>query len=530
MNGTSARRSRSKRRCRQLGVALLGVLSVVTSAAPADLGKRWVYLAANPSESARVDEAVSVIRRAAGAGYNGVVLAGWDRPGDVEAGYRSGVERIRSVAQEVGVEIVPALFPIGDSRGLLAQDPNLAEAVPVRDALFVVRKGMARLEPDPQVHLSTGIAQRLREAGHDAVSDHLLRTIRVTPYRQYHVRIQVKTDELDGRAKIVAMAGPRTLIFNEPNIQSSQDWAEAHAVFNSLDNQEVELRFACSRCRRGSIWWRDPQVEEVGLLNVVRREGAPLVVREEGGGELREGREYTPIVDSRMGTVPSPGRYEVWHEPPAIHTAGLADGTRLRVSYYHAMIFGHGKVMICPSEPKTLALLRRQARRAYERWHPRAYFMDHDEIRVLGWDRSCARRHLTPGAIVAENVRQCVRMLRDLEPNAAIYVWSDMFDPNHNAHAGYYMVNGDLRGAWQGLDRKVGVALWRFQSRNQSLAWFAARGQPMLIAGYYDGDPAAMRQWLDSARAVPGIEGAMYTTWQNRYEDLERFAEVLRVP
>ena len=266
------------------------------------------------------------------------------------------------------------------------------------------------------------------------------------------------------------------------------------------------------------------------MLNVVRREGAPLVVREEGGEELREGRAYTPIIDSRMGTVPSPGRYEVWHEPPAIHTPGLADGTRLRVSYYHAMIFGHGKVMICPSEPKTLALLRREAQRAHELWHPRSYFMNHDEIRVLGWDWSCARRHLTPGEIVADNVRQSVRILRDLDPSAAIYVWSDMFDPNHNAHADYYMVNGDLRGAWQGLDRKVGVALWRFQSRDQSLAWFAARGQPMLIAGYYDGDPAAMRQWLDSARAIPGVEGAMYTTWQNRYEDLERFAEVLRVP
>jgi hypothetical protein len=506
------------------------MLSLVTSAAPADLDKRWVYLATNPSEAARVDEAISVIRRAAGAGYNGVVVAGWDRPGATEAAYGSGVERMRKAAKEVGVEIVPALFPIGDSRGLLAQDPNLAEAVPVRDALFVVRKGVARLEPDPPIQMTAGIAERLREIGREAVPDHLSRMVRVTPFRQYHVRIEVKTDALDGGAKIVALAGRRVLIFNEPDIQSSQDWAEAHAVFNSLDNHEVELRFTCSRCRRGSLWWRDPRVEEVGLLNVVRREGAPLVVREEGGGELREGRAYTPIIDSRMGTVPSPGRYEVWHEAPAIHTPGLADGTRLRVSYYHAMIFGHGKVMICPSEPKTLALLRREALRAHELWHPRAYFMNHDEIRVLGWDRSCTRRHLTPGEIVADNVRQSVRILRDLDPSADIYVWSDMFDPNHNAHADYYMVNGDLRGAWQGLDRKVGVALWRFESRDQSLAWFAARGQPMLIAGYYDGDPAAMRQWLDSARAIPGVEGAMYTTWRNRYEDLERFAEVLRVP
>src|SRR5437588_3872261 len=241
MNGTSAKRSRTKSSCRHLGASLLGMLSLVTRAAPADLDKRWVYLATNPTEAARVDEAISVIRRAAGAGYNGVVVAGWDRPGATEAAYGSGVERMRKTAKEVGVEIVPALFPIGDSRGLLAQDPNLAEAVPVLDALFVVRKGVARLEPDPPIQMGVGIAERLREVGREAVSDHLSRTVRVTPFRQYHVRIQVKTDALDGGAKIVALAGRRALIFNEPDIQSSQDWAEAHAVFNSLDNHEVEV-------------------------------------------------------------------------------------------------------------------------------------------------------------------------------------------------------------------------------------------------------------------------------------------------
>jgi hypothetical protein len=528
MNGQGARRWPSNARCRYLPASLLAVLALVTGAAPADLDKRWVYLATNPSDPTRVGEAVSVIRRAAASGYNGIVLAGWDRARQSDVKSSAGLDRIRSVAAEVGVEIVPALFPIGDSRGLLAEDPNLAEAVPVRDALFVVRNGIAHLEAGPPLQLKATVMERLREAGRDAVPDRLARTVRVTPFRQYHVHVQVKSRELDGRAKIVASAGRRALIFNEPDVQRSQDWTEVHAAFDSLDNQEVELQFACSRCRSGSLWWRDPQVEEIGLLNVVRREGAPLVVRQEGGGVLKEGRDYAPIVDPRMGTVPSLGRYEVWHEPPAIRAPKLAEGTRLRVSYYHAVVFARGKVMICPSEPKTLELLRRQAGRAHALWHARTYFMNHDEVRVLGWDRSCARRRLTPGAVLADNVRQCVRILRELDPDAEIYVWSDMFDPNHNALAGYYLVNGDLYGAWEGLDRKVVVALWRFDRRDQSLAWFAARGQPMLIAGYYDGDPAAMRQWLESARAIRGVRGVMYTTWQDRYEDLERFAEVLR--
>lgn len=468
------------------------------------------------------------MRRAAAAGYNGVVVAGWNRRGRADEPFARGVGQIRTLARQLGLEIVPAVFAIGDSRGLLAEDPNLAEAVPVRDALFVVRDGIGRLEPDPPLRSEPAMGERGREAAAEGIPDTLSRTFRVSPFRQYHVRVEVKADTVAARAKIVALAGRRALIFNEADVAPSSDWSEVHAVFNSLDNRQIEVRFACTGCRSGTVKWREPRFEEVGLLNVVRRSGAPLVVRTEAGRVLREGRDYAPISDPRMGTTPSPGRYEIWHEPPPIRAPRLADGTRLRVSYQHAVVFGHGKVMICPSEPRTLELLRREARRAHDVWHPHAYFMNHDEIRVLGWDDSCARRGLTPGQILADDVQRCTRMLRALDPAAAVYVWSDMFDPSHNARADYYSVNGDLRGAWQGLDAKVVVVLWRFEQRAQSLAWFGARRQPMLIAGYYDGDPGTLRQWLDSAHGAPGVVGVMYTTWQDRYGDLERFAEIAR--
>ena len=45
------------------------------------------------------------------------------------------------------IEIIPAVFPIGYSDGLLAHDPNLAEGLPVKDAPFVVKGGEAVLVP-----------------------------------------------------------------------------------------------------------------------------------------------------------------------------------------------------------------------------------------------------------------------------------------------------------------------------------------------------------------------------------------------
>ncbi|TFG89402.1 MAG: hypothetical protein E4H17_00780, partial [Gemmatimonadales bacterium] len=64
----------------------------------------------------------------------------------------------------------------------------------------------------------------------------------------------------------------------------------------------------------------------------------------------------------------------------------------------------------------------------------------HNEIRCLGWDASCAAQGRTAGGVLAAHLRRC----RSLVTGTQVYAWSDMFDPFHNAHAGYYLVHGDL--------------------------------------------------------------------------------------
>jgi hypothetical protein len=188
----------------------------------------------------------------------------------------------------------------------------------------------------------------------------------------------------------------------------------------------------------------------------------------------------------------------------------------------------HNQVMICPSEPKAMEILRDQAARLNGIFRPKAFLMAHDEIRVLNWDESCARRKMDAGAIVADNVRECVRILRALNPEARIYVWSDMFDPVHNAHDNYSLVRGDLAGSWEGLDRDVVIADWYFDRREESLRWFVGRGHRVLVAGYYDGEPERILDWLAAGRLTGGVSGVMYTSWLDRYGDLEVFAECVR--
>jgi hypothetical protein len=102
-----------------------------------------------------------------------------------------------------------------------------------------------------------------------------------------------------------------------------------------------------------------------------------------------------------------------------------------------------------------------------------------------------------------------------------------MFDPNHNAHADYYLVRGDLKDSWAGIDGGVTVANWNFDKRDESLAFFAGRGHHQLIAGYYDqsatvnGALPNLDAWLASAKKVKDVDAVMYTTWQAKYDDRE---------
>ena len=63
-----------------------------------------------------------------------------------------------------------------------------------------------------------------------------------------------------------------------------------------------------------------------------------------------------------------------------------------------------------------------------------------------------------------------------------------MFDPHHNAHGNYYLVDG-----------------------------------------YYDADDIKdVDGWLKLAKQTPGVRGLMYTPWQKKYPLLPAFGDLLK--
>src|SRR5262249_27378044 len=148
------------------------------------------------------------------------------------------------------------------------------------------------------------------------------------------------------------------------------------------------------------------------------------------------------------------------------------------------------------SEPKVYDLLKDQIERVNRVFQPAGFMMSHDEIRVANWCAACQARKMTPGQLLADNVGRCVGMIHAANPTARIYTWSDMFDPNHNAHDDYYLVNGTWAGSWEGLPKEVGILNWYFAKRRQNMPWFASRGHEQILAGYYDHAPEEIRAWL----------------------------------
>jgi hypothetical protein len=568
--------NRRKYRRRALGIQIFLALAAIVGGessagehglAPSPYVDRWVYCSSNLQVDRSVDELIALIERASRAGYTGILLADYKfqvlyRVPDF---YFRNVEKVKAAAARAKIELIPAVFSIGYSNGILAQDPNLAEGMPVVDQPYLVKNLAAVLEARPPAEITNGnleltkgdqfgsfnwqddpgvttfadrsvrhqgrISCRLEPGkivkGRTSPNVRLNQVVKLRPQTGYRFSCWVKTRDVapTGSFHLLALgAGPggRQLTFHEGGVEPTQDWKRLEVVFNSLDQREATLYAGFWGEGKGTIWVDDVAVEELTLVNVLRRPGCPLTIKSvDGETNYEEGRDFEPVADPKLGRVPYEGEYEFDHPGPAIKITSrsrIKNGDQLRVGWYHPLITHGSQVMCCLSEPKVEKILVDQARRVNELFHPKTFFMSHDEIRVANWCLACQSCKQTPGQLLAENARRCTSILKAVNPQARIVVWSDMFDPHHNSVDHYYLVNGTLKGSWEGLARDVVIANWNGGKAAESLKFFAYRGHPQIIAGYYDGDDLTnFQQWDAAARQVKGVVGFMYTTWQAKY-------------
>lgn len=549
-----------------LTLLFLGVLQNPIDAAE-PLAQRWLYLQQNLQVNENIPKIEQILRRAAKVGYNGVVLADYklnilDRVPDH---YFKNAARLKEICRELDLEIIPAVTPFGYSDGILAHDTNLVEGLPVRNAPFVVRGGAATSaghtknlvpgdfeeyrgnaftgwsfqdEPGGGTFVDTEIKHggqaslRIENIEGAAGNRRIMKKLQVRPWTQFHASVWIRTQDYQttGETRMFAMTSTgQVLSYSNLGLQKTQDWTQHHIVFNSLDDDDINFYLGTWDCHQGRLWMDDLQVVEEPFVNLVRRAACPLVVQDDTGKTTyEEGRDFEKLTDPKLGTTPYEGSFEVYHAPPQLkltRNSRIRDGQNLQVSFYHTVTVHDNQVCCSLSDPKVFDVVKDQIERVQKLFEPQTYFLSHDEIRVANWSEPEQRAKKSAGVVLAENVRHCVKIIRGINPQAKLCVWSDMFDPHHNAHDNFYLVNGDLGGSWEGLPKDMLIVNWNSGKPDKSLPFFSSRGHAQVLAGYYDAPIDNIRKWQAAGKDVKGINGAMYTTWVSNFADIEKFAE-----
>ncbi|HUU28160.1 MAG TPA: hypothetical protein VM123_10145 [archaeon] len=528
---------------------------------------RFVYVHGKPLENVDQVELIRKLAKTASEhGLNGIILDAFFDRIDLEPPYNfKNLREIQRICQEYNVELIPSLMGVGYNAPILAHDKNLIEGLPVKEALFMVNNGVARLVADPPVKIANGDFEQAEgsapanfslttEPGAQISVDRntfkegasalraelskeyeegaalLTQEVEVHPDRCYLLSCWVKTEGIESSGDVfpilVQGTDGRRLQYFIPPVPGTGDWTRAVVGFNSRGYSQVRVSIGAPASKSGKFWIDGLAIEEEGLVNVLRRAGTPLVVRgEQNGVVYGEGRDFAPVFDPVMTLLFD-------HEDPPIKILSdgrIKEGERLRVSFYHNYPIYQGQTPVCMSEPKVYEIWRRVARILHEYIKPNKYYLGTDELRLAASCETCKKRGLTVAQILGDCVTRQAEIIRELNPNAEIFIWSDMFDPNHNAGPRkgnyYYFVDETFENSWNYIPKDLIIVCWYHEMRDKSLAHFSKLGFRTLGSSSGGLDVAA--SWLESLDRTKGAAGIMYTTWSTNFDALADFGDLV---
>lgn len=524
---------------------------------------RWVWVFGwGLGRDSDVHEIVSLLDRAGKSGFTGAAVSfGLDSLCKRDESYFRRLETVKAACARNHLELIPSIFSVGYGGGILGHNRYLAEGLPVKDALFEVQNNEARLIPDPPVTIQNGGFEeysgqrfvgwrfhdqpgevsfvdtqvkhsgkaslrmenfRANQHGHGRV----MQEVKVHPYRCYKMTLWVKTENLQpvSAFMVQVLAENRALSPISFDLPATSEWTKLVLIFNSHKFDLVRVYAGVWGGRSGKFWVDDWSIEEMGPINVLRRPGTPVVVKSEDGATIyEEGRDYKRLED------PNYSPYRVDRPAPVLQLSPgsrIQNGQRLRISWYHSQKIHDSQVTVCMAEPELYEIFDHEAALLAKYVNPKKVILSMDEVRMGGTCAACQGRDMAQ--LLGECVTKQVQILRKHMPQLEIYIWSDMFDPNHNAHGDYYLVEGDFTGSWKYIPKDLVIAVWGGAPRPKSVQFFAEQGFPILIACYYDAPNLEdVKGWVNLVQGVPNVRGFMYTPWTKKYDLLEGFGQLI---
>jgi len=543
---------------------LLGLFSNMAGSEGSKYPYRWFYMDSSLRKDREVMEIREIVRIASEHGLNGMVFSspGLEYMDKKPPEYLQRLKEVAKICKQHEIEIIPLVFSVGYGDPVLKRNKHLAAGLPVKNAQFYVWNEEARLISDLSVAVVNGgfekfngsrfigyqlqdrpgqltfadtkifkkgrVSLRIENTGNNSYrKGRIMQKVHVKPYRNYRVTCWVRTEDLKPSGCFwpqVHGSDKRILMEWGPDISGTGDWEEVVFGFNSCDNNVVNIYLGLWGWDSGKIWIDDLEIEEVALINVLSRPGTPVTVRNKKTDEVyREGRDYVFPEDDKMDF-----KYDHDGVPIKIVPGSkIENEERLLVDYYHGSALHRSQVSLCMSEPELYKIWEEQAKQIHEAIAPNFYFLSMDEIRAGGFCNACKQRGMTMAQILGSCISRQVNILHSVNPKAEICIWSDMLDPNHNAHDKYYLVDGDLTDSWKYIPEDLIIVCWYYKKRQASMNHFSASGFNTVAGAYYDKGMDNPRGWLKVMNEITDAKGIMYTTWKGDYSQLASFGDLV---
>lgn len=528
------------------------------------LENRWVYVSRTLQSDRHVSEIKEIVEQASNNGLNGMVFSGrLDNLYIQNSAYFDRLAKVKSICDSYNIEIIPIIFSAGYGSAVIYDNKNLAVGLPVESLPYLVQNGHARLIRDRTLSIINGdfeqaennslanthlqdlpgqisfVDRKIKKQGRQSIrfqnfdkhpngNARLMYEVKLKPYRNYEITTWVKTENLNPAENLrfqIYSGDGRTLKIYSAKINPTSNWTKIQFDFNSMNYDAVNLYAGVWGGISGKFWVDDLRISEIGLANVLRRPGTPIVVKSAANGEsYQESKDFKTINDPKFNFYSS-------HDGPTIRilpNSRIQNNDTLLVSYYQGLAINNSQVSLCLSEPKLYELWRERVQQLHEVLSPKKYLLSMDEIRQGGTCAACKSRGISMAEILGDCISKQSEILKELNPQNEIFIWSDMLDPNHNAKDNYYLVDGDFTGSWNYIPKDISIVCWYYEMRDKSLAHFSNLGFKTIGAAYYDGaDLDNPKGWLESLANTENSIGIMYTTWQNKYQLLTPFSKLV---
>lgn len=540
---------------------VLGVLVALSARADGD-DWRWIFYSHSCTTAEQLAKGKEFVDRAARAGMNGMLVGNLDDIWRQGAGAKNCLRELKAYAEEKGVELVPHCWPIGGYGVLSNVYPGILEStllkgmpfeakddeiVSVMDATPIANPALEEYDVAENrvrgwVTDMPGIASFVDpDGGHDGKPavrfepgpdkepgrhSRLMQKIQLKSGRRYRFSGWVRGTGLHMyfhpiKLQVIPDGAPdasRGL----PLAKGDEDWHRLSVEFTTGSSGVVHVYAGSWGATQGKLWLSDFSLEEIGITELSQRKSAPRRLRNaETGVVYREGVDWR-LKDVKRGDEVRLERLE---------GGAIRPGDKL---LFDCFVVAHAgakfQVATCMSDPRLYDGLKLSAAAIQELLRPKVWLLSLDEIMCGGTCELCKVRKTDMAHILGECVTRMHAIIKAEDPDARIFVWSDMFDPNHNARDGVGACRGTFEGVVDLIPKDIGLMLWYGEKLDKSVSYFAARGRCFMGSICCDGKNCeeTVRVWKEKLAPQPGLRGFMYTTWLNDYSKVGVFMNGLR--